>query len=86
MNISEMDLKLMIILQEWDPFDKGEEGYDHEIAEVIQSVHELHHPTDLARHIQAIYESAFGQWIPLQDCTKVSYKLLAVKMDAVYEE
>ncbi|KIL46882.1 hypothetical protein KP77_24500 [Jeotgalibacillus alimentarius] len=82
MDIREMNLKLVMILQEWDPFNIGEEGYDGEIEDVIQSVHDLHHPSDLAKKIQAIYEESFDQWIPLQECTKVSYKLLAVKMDA----
>lgn len=82
MDIREMNLKLVMILQEWDPFNIGEEGYDGEIEVVIQSVHNLHHPSDLAKKIQAIYEESFDQWIPIQECTKVSYKLLAVKMDA----
>ncbi|MBM7580514.1 DUF1871 family protein [Jeotgalibacillus terrae] len=82
MDIREMNLKLVMILQEWDPFNIGEEGYDGEIEVVIKSVHDLHHPSDLAKKIQAIYEESFDQWIPIQECTKVSYKLLAVKMDA----
>ncbi|WP_208528114.1 DUF1871 family protein [Jeotgalibacillus salarius] len=81
MDINEMNLKLVLILQEWDPFKIGEEGYDSEIADVIKAVNEFHHPTDLAKKIQAIYEASFKEWIPLQACTKVSYKLLAVKME-----
>ncbi len=83
MNIemNEMNLKLVMILQEWDPFELGEEGYDGEIEEVVEAVHALHHPSDLAKKIQAIYEHTFEKWIPLQESTKVSYKLLAVKMN-----
>ena len=82
MDIREMNLKLVAILQEWDPFNVGEEAYDTEIADVVQAIHNLHHPSDLAKRIQTIYEFSYEQWIPLQDCTKISYKLLAVKMDA----
>ena len=82
MDIKEMNFKLIVLLQEWDPFNAGEEAYETEIAEVIQAVHDLHHPSDLAKRIQAIYEFSYELWIPLQECTKISYKLLAVKMEA----
>lgn len=82
MDTKEMNFKLVALLQEWDPFNKGEEAYDTEIADVIQAVHNMHHPSDLAKRIQAIYEFSHELWIPLQDCTKLSYKLLAVKMEA----
>ena len=85
MDIKEMNFKLVVLLQEWDPFNIGEEAYDTEIAEVIEATHKLHHPSDLAKRIQSIYEFSHQQWIPLQDCTKISYKLLAVKMNASAE-
>ncbi|KIL42587.1 DUF1871 family protein [Jeotgalibacillus soli] len=82
MDIKEMNFKLVAILQDWDPFNMGEEAYDTEIADVVQAVHDMHHPSDLAKRIQAIYEFSYEQWIPLQECIKISYKLLAVKMEA----
>ncbi|KIL43640.1 DUF1871 family protein [Jeotgalibacillus campisalis] len=78
----EMNYKLVALLQEWDPFKIGEEEYETEIDDVLQAVDDHHHPSDLAKRIQAIYEYSYKQWIPLQDCTKISYKLLAVKMEA----
>ncbi|PPA69985.1 DUF1871 family protein [Jeotgalibacillus proteolyticus] len=84
MNTKEMNFKLITLLQEWDPFNKGEDAYDAEITDVLQAVSDFHHPSDLAKRIQVIYESAFEQWIPLQECIRISYKLLAVKMEALY--
>jgi len=86
MDIKEMNLKLIVLIQEWDPFDLGEEAYETEIEDVLQATHDLHHPSDLAKRIQTIYEFKHKQWIPLQNCTKFSYKLLAVKMDATKAE
>ncbi|MGD7046286.1 DUF1871 family protein [Jeotgalibacillus proteolyticus] len=78
----EMNYKIIALLQEWDPFKIGEEEYENEIEDVLQAVYDHHHPSDLAKRIQAIYQYSYNQWIPLQDCTKISYKLLAVKMEA----
>ena len=40
MNMQQMNLALVHVLQEWDPFDMGRENYETEIAEAIFAVSE----------------------------------------------
>ncbi|MFK8795706.1 DUF1871 family protein [Planococcus plakortidis] len=78
-----MDKRALWIMEGWDPFSAGTGGnYKAEATDVIGKLHEIDDPSELAKAIQAIYESSFKQWIPLEKCVEVSYKLLAVK----YEE
>ncbi|MBM7586258.1 hypothetical protein JOC86_002800 [Bacillus pakistanensis] len=70
---------LFITLQEWDPFSIGKEGYDTEIADSIAAVHRMDHPNELAKKIQEIYEFSFEEWIPMESCLKVAYKLIEIK-------
>ncbi len=69
-------------MEEWDPFSVGEDQYEMETDGVIAELHQLDHPTDLAKAIQSIYRLSFDQWIPLEKCVSVSYKLLALKYEA----
>ncbi|RAZ66619.1 DUF1871 family protein [Planococcus maitriensis] len=82
MDTVEMDKRALRILEGWDPFSVGMGKYGAEAADVIDSLHAIDHPSDLAKAIQEIYGFSFKQWIPLEKCVEVSYKLLAVK----YEE
>lgn len=73
------NLKYVDILNEWNPFQLVDEGYEPEIADVIQAVHELDQPLQLAKRIQNIYEFSFEKVIPLDKCLEVANQLLAIK-------
>ncbi|MFP3323897.1 DUF1871 family protein [Planococcus sp. SIMBA_160] len=77
-----MEKRALRIIKGWDPFSLGTGKYQKEAAEVIGMLHDIDHPSDLAKAIQGIYESSFKLWIPLEKCVDISYKLLAVKYEA----
>lgn len=66
-------------LNEWDPFHLKLGGYETEIADTIQAVHELDDPNKLAERIQAIYEFSFEKLIPMESCLNIAKKLLFIK-------
>ncbi|MDN3428852.1 DUF1871 family protein [Microbacterium sp. APC 3898] len=82
MEIREMNRKAVLVLEEWDPFTIGSEGYETQIADVITQLGVLDHPSDLAKEIQSIYKTSFEKWIPLERCVDISYKLIALKYKA----
>lgn len=82
MGMSEMSRKAIRVLEEWDPFAIGEEQYGEEVGNVVDQLHLLDHPSDLAKQIQSIYEVSYEKWIPLEKCVDISYKLLALKYEA----
>jgi len=73
------NLQYVDVLNEWDPFHLKNGGYDTEIADTIQAVHELDDPSKLAMRIQAIYEFSFEKVIPLESCLKIAVELLTIK-------
>ncbi|MFK9089994.1 DUF1871 family protein [Bacillus salipaludis] len=73
------NLQYVDVLNEWDPFQLKNGGYETEIADTIQALHELDNPTKLAKRIQAIYEFSFEKVIPLESCLKIAVELLAIK-------
>lgn len=81
MDTIEMNRKALWTLQEWDPFNIGVDSYDAEAADVVADLQSIDHPSELAKRIQAIYEHSFEQWIPLEKCVEVSYKLIALKYE-----
>lgn len=81
MDTIEMNRKALWTLQEWDPFEIGAGSYDAEAADVVVNLQSIDHPSDLAKRIQTIYEHSFEQWIPLEKCVEVSYKLIALKYE-----
>ena len=70
------------ILEEWDPFNIGEDGYDTETADVVAALQGIDDPSKLAKVIQQVYEYSFEQWIPFEKCVEISYKLIAIKFEA----
>ena len=78
----EMNRKAGKLLEKWDPFGFGEGQYETEVAHVLAVLQGIDNPTDLAKNIQRIYEISFEQWIPIEKCVEVSYKLLAIKFEA----
>ncbi|CAM5218706.1 hypothetical protein UACE39S_02246 [Ureibacillus acetophenoni] len=77
-----MNKKAIKVLQEWDPFQLGEESYDTESADVVAALQGIDDPSKLAKVIQTVYEHSFEQWIPYENCVEISYKLIAIKFEA----
>lgn len=73
------NLKLVDILNEWNPFQLKEGSYDTEIADTIQAIHEYDDADVLAVKIQSIYEFSFEKVIPLESCLQVAKELLIIK-------
>lgn len=73
------NLQYVDALNEWDPFQLKMGGYETEIADTIQAVHELDDPKKLAERIQAIYEFSFEKLIPMESCLDIAVKLLYIK-------
>lgn len=78
----EMNRKAVRLLQLWDPFKMGIDAYDTETADVVAALQAIDHPTELAKRIQEVYEHSYEQWIPIEQCVQISYKLIAVKYEA----
>jgi hypothetical protein len=72
-------LNYVDLLNEWDPFQLTYGGYDPEIADTIQAIHELNDHSELAKKIQTIYEFSFEKMIPVEECLKVAKELLVIK-------
>jgi len=78
----EMNRKAVKLLQTWDPFNMGVHAYDTETADVVAALQWIDHPTELAKRIQEVYEHSYEQWIPIEQCVQIAYKLIAVKYEA----
>jgi hypothetical protein len=79
MTNQEMNIEMIRVLNEWDPFQIGEGNYDTEIADCIQAVHDIDQTEALAGKIQSIYEFSFEEFIPMDKCKTISKKLLLIK-------
>ncbi|WP_445492388.1 DUF1871 family protein [Niallia sp. 03133] len=79
MTNQEMNIEMVRILNEWDPFQIGEGNYETEIADCIQAVHDIDLTEALAVKIQSIYEFSFEEYIPMDKCMDISKKLLLIK-------
>jgi hypothetical protein len=73
------NLQYVDALNEWDPFQLKTGGYETEIADTVQAVHELNDTNKLAERIQAIYEFSFEKLIPMESCLKMADQLLTIK-------
>lgn len=82
MQTIEMNKKVALLLEQWDPFEEGAKAYELEIVDVVAELHRLDHPADLAKKIREIYEHSHKIWIPIEKCVQISYKLLAIKFEA----
>jgi len=81
MDTIEMNKRATWTLEYWDPFHIGENAYETETADVVAYLQSIDHPSELAKRIQEIYEHSFEEWIPLEKCMEVSYKLIALKYE-----
>ena len=77
-----MNRQSVKLLQMWDPFNMGPDAYDTETADVVAALQGIDHPSELAKRIQEVYEHSYEQWIPLEQCVQIAYKLIAVKYEA----
>jgi len=73
------NLQYVDLLNEWDPFNLTNGGYDTEIADTIQAIHELDDCDELAKRIQSIYDFSFEKMIPFEECLKIAKELLVIK-------
>jgi hypothetical protein len=79
LEVQEMHIRLVLALNEWDPFHLGFGNYETEIADVVQAVHTLDDKHKLAKRIQDIYEFSFEEIIPMDKCEKIAEELLLIK-------
>jgi hypothetical protein len=79
MEIQEMHIRLVLALNEWDPFNLGFGNYETEIADVVQAVHTSDDEQKLANRIQEIYEFSFEEMIQIERCEKIAKELLVIK-------
>ncbi|WP_409302452.1 DUF1871 family protein [Peribacillus sp. SCS-155] len=82
MERQEMNLQLVAVLQEWDPFGWGRDAYETEIVDCIIALDEIDDPDNLARKIQGIYEFSFEEIIDISRCRQIAEKLLLIKNNA----
>ncbi|WP_285768198.1 DUF1871 family protein [Peribacillus sp. SI8-4] len=82
MDTQQMNIALVAVLQEWDPFRIGGDLYEPEIADTVVAIRDIDSPRELAGKIQSIYEFAFDESIEFEKCLEVAQKLLIIKNDA----
>ncbi|MED3691213.1 DUF1871 family protein [Peribacillus butanolivorans] len=82
MDTQQMNLALVAVLQEWDPFQIGGELYEPEIADTVVAIRDIDNPQELAKKIKSIYEFAFDAPVMMEKCLDVAKKLLIIKNDA----
>lgn len=79
LEVQEMHIRLVIALNEWDPFKLGFGQYETEIADIVQAVHTSDDEEKLATRIQEIFEFSFEEIIPIEECKKTANQLLQIK-------
>jgi hypothetical protein len=77
------NLQYVDVLNEWDPFRLTNGGYETEIVDTIQAIHELDDREELAKRIQSIYEFSFEKIISMEECLKVAKELLIIKANDI---
>ncbi|SIR24193.1 protein of unknown function [Peribacillus simplex] len=82
MDTQQMNLALVAVLQEWDPFKIGWDFYEPEIADTVVAIRDIDEPKVLAEKIKSIYEFSFDESVQMEKCLEVAKKLLIIKNDA----
>lgn len=82
MDVIVMNRKAIHIIQQWNPFNLVDFSYETEAADVVAKLQNIDDPSELGKEIQMVFEHSFEQWIPLEKCVDLSYKLLALKFEA----
>lgn len=81
-DLIKMNQKAIHIVQQWNPFNMDDFSYETEAADVVAFLQSIDDPSELGKRIQVIFEHSFEQWIPIEKCVEISYKLLALKFEA----
>jgi hypothetical protein len=79
MENQEMHIRMVLALNEWDPFELGFGNYEPEIADVVQAAHTANDAQTLAFKIQQVYEFSFEQTLPIEKCIDIATQLLMIK-------
>ncbi|MCK1984786.1 MULTISPECIES: DUF1871 family protein [Peribacillus] len=82
MDTQQMNLALVAVMQEWDPFKIGWDLYEPEIADTVVAIRDIDDPKELAEKIKSIYEFSFDESVQIDKCMEVAQKLLIIKNDA----
>ena len=82
MDVQQMNIALVRVLQEWDPFDMGGENYEPEIADAVFAVSQAETVHELADKLQAIYEFSFEEELESGAYLQVAKKLLEIRNNA----
>ncbi|CAH0164665.1 DUF1871 family protein [Peribacillus sp. NPDC101481] len=82
MDTQQMNLALVAVLQEWDPFKIGWDLYEPEIADTVVAIRNIDDPKELAEKIKSIYEFSFDESVQMDKCLEIAQKLLIIKNDA----
>lgn len=82
MEAQEMNIALVKVLRNWDPFNEGADFYDPEVADCMMAIRDLEDSKDLARKIKGIYEYSFEESLAYDDCLKIAKELLTIKNNA----
>ena len=82
MDTQQMNLALVAVLQEWDPFKIGWDLYEPEIADTVVAIRDIDDPKELAEKIKSIYEFSFDESVQMDKCLEIAQKLLIIKNDA----
>lgn len=80
--MQQMNLAIVNVLQEWDPFDMGKENYEIEIADAIFAVAEAEDISELATQLRAIYEFSFDEKLDVSEYLQVAEKLIMIRNSA----
>lgn len=81
MDVKEMNRKVMHMVEQWNPLNLERESYQVEAEQVLTALQQVDDPSDLGKNIQEIYQHSFQQWIPIEKCVEISYKLIAIKFE-----
>jgi hypothetical protein len=79
MENQEMNIRMVLTLNEWDPFELGFGNYEPEIADVVQAVYTSDDAKTLAFKIQEVYAFSFEKTIPIEKCSAIATQLLIIK-------
>lgn len=82
MKAQEMNIAMVEVLRQWDPFNQGEDFYGPEIADCMMAIRDIENSKDLARKIKEIYEFSFEESLASDECLKIAEKLLTIKNSA----
>jgi uncharacterized protein with ATP-grasp and redox domains len=73
--MKELNIKLLKIIHDWDPYRTEQLRNDAEAADVIQLVHSGINVERLGKEIKKIYDFSFEANTPLSDCRLLADKI-----------